>query len=49
PHASAIYHPIECSPCLQRTCRFDHYNCLRQVTPEEVAQALARLGAFAEA
>jgi heptosyltransferase-2 len=24
---------IECSPCFDRTCRFGHYNCLRQLMP----------------
>lgn len=46
PRAGFIYHRLECSPCLQRTCRFGHYNCLRQTTPEEVAGALAAAGAF---
>jgi lipopolysaccharide heptosyltransferase II len=43
-----IYRGIECSPCLARTCRFGHYNCLTLVAPEEVADALKRLGALAE-
>jgi heptosyltransferase II len=46
PKAGFIYRPIECSPCLARDCRFGHYNCLRQITPEEVAATLARLGTF---
>ncbi|HXZ88775.1 MAG TPA: lipopolysaccharide heptosyltransferase II [Candidatus Binataceae bacterium] len=46
PRAGFIYRPIECSPCLQPDCRFGHYNCLRQVTPEEVAATLSRLGTF---
>ena len=46
PRAGYIYRKIECSPCLERTCRFGHYNCLRAVTPEEIASTLARLGAF---
>ena len=41
-----LYKQIECSPCLQRTCRFGHYDCLKLITPEEVAWALAELGAF---
>ncbi|MGH8012668.1 MAG: lipopolysaccharide heptosyltransferase II, partial [Candidatus Binataceae bacterium] len=43
PHAHVIYRPLACSPCLERTCRFDHYRCLRQITPEEVVEPLARL------
>ncbi|MDD0977123.1 lipopolysaccharide heptosyltransferase II [Pseudomonas fontis] len=34
---------LECSPCFERTCRFGHYNCLRQLEPEAVAAALQRL------
>jgi heptosyltransferase-2 len=44
--ACVIYHPIECSPCLERICRFGHYNCLREIAPAEVAQKLATLGAL---
>jgi heptosyltransferase-2 len=47
PKAGTIYHHLECSPCLQRTCRFEHYQCLRSITPEEVTAKLAALGAFA--
>jgi heptosyltransferase-2 len=46
---ATVCHQLECSPCLQRTCRFGHYNCLRQITPEEIAAALDKLGAFAAA
>jgi heptosyltransferase-2 len=46
-HAAVIYRQIECSPCLRRTCRFGHYNCLRQISPSEVAESLAKMGAFA--
>nr|BFE91994.1 hypothetical protein GCM10020185_25300 [Pseudomonas brassicacearum subsp. brassicacearum] len=34
---------IECSPCFDRTCRFGHYNCLRQLMPSSVNEALERL------
>lgn len=46
PRAATLYHQIECSPCLQRTCRFGHYDCLRGITPGEVVEALAKLGVF---
>jgi heptosyltransferase-2 len=42
--AGVVYHRLECSPCLERTCRFGHYNCLREITPGEVARMLATLG-----
>ena len=34
---------LECSPCFDRTCRFGHYNCLRQLLPQPVNEALQRL------
>jgi heptosyltransferase-2 len=46
PKTKVLYKQIECSPCLQRTCRFNHYDCLRKITPEEVADALNELQAF---
>jgi heptosyltransferase-2 len=47
PRTRALYHPIECSPCLARTCRFGHYRCLSEIAPEDVLRALGELGAFA--
>lgn len=47
PRTRVIWHHLECSPCLARTCRFGHYNCLEQVNPEEVIEALGALDAFA--
>jgi heptosyltransferase-2 len=44
PRTAVIYHPLDCSPCLQRTCRFGHYNCLTQIAADEVATALYDLG-----
>lgn len=32
---------LECSPCFERTCRFGHYNCLRELPPGLVLQALS--------
>jgi heptosyltransferase II len=40
-----VYHRLECSPCLARTCRFGHYNCLRQIGVSEPIDALAALDA----
>lgn len=42
----ALYHRIACSPCLERTCRFGHYDCLQQVTVDEVEHALVEVGAL---
>ena len=47
PRARPIHHPIECSPCFDRRCRFGHTRCFDPITPEIVADALAGLSAFA--
>ncbi len=47
PHCRIIYRGLECSPCLERTCRFGHYNCLRDIAAAEVAGALETCGIFA--
>ncbi|MGC1676622.1 MAG: lipopolysaccharide heptosyltransferase II [Candidatus Binataceae bacterium] len=44
--ARVLWRHLECSPCLARTCRFGHYNCLIEIAPEEAAHALAELGAL---
>jgi heptosyltransferase-2 len=40
PKTRVIYHKLECSPCLARTCRFGHYNCLTQIEPAELVDAI---------
>lgn len=35
---------LDCSPCFQRTCRFGHYNCLNNITPNMVISQLNHLG-----
>jgi heptosyltransferase-2 len=47
PHVSVLYKPPPCSPCLKRTCPFNHYDCQKAVSVEEVVEALARLNVFA--
>jgi heptosyltransferase-2 len=42
-HTRILYKKIECSPCLKRTCRFGHYQCLWNIQPEEVLTALKEL------
>jgi heptosyltransferase-2 len=41
-----LYHRLPCSPCLQRTCRFGHYDCLQRISAQEVDDALVQLGVF---
>ena len=45
PKTRVIYHQLECSPCLARTCRFGHYNCLTQIEPAEMADAMIAMRA----
>jgi heptosyltransferase-2 len=46
PCTAVLYERLDCSPCLERTCRFGHYDCLRKITPDSVVEALQRLGAL---
>ena len=46
PRTRVLYHRIACSPCMERTCRFGHYDCLKRIDPEEVVAGLADLGAL---
>jgi heptosyltransferase-2 len=38
--ATIFYKMLDCSPCFDRQCRFRHYNCLKQITPDEVAEKI---------
>ena len=38
--AITLREPQPCSPCLQRTCRFDHYKCLVDLAPARVIKAI---------
>lgn len=42
-NAVILQHPVPCAPCFQKTCRFGHYNCLKQILPEQVMQAIEDL------
>jgi heptosyltransferase-2 len=45
PRTRIVRHSIECSPCLDRTCRFGHYECLKRIAVDDVAEALREVGA----
>jgi len=38
--AAIFYRALECSPCFERQCRYQHYNCLKQIEPEEVNKTI---------
>ncbi len=38
PLASVICHPLACSPCLQRCCSENHYQCLESISVAEVLE-----------
>jgi lipopolysaccharide heptosyltransferase II len=46
PKTEVLYRGLACSPCLARTCRFGHYNCLREIAPPGVIGALEKLDAL---
>ncbi len=41
--AQVIYHNLDCSPCFARHCPLGHLNCLRGITPDEVAKAIKEI------
>lgn len=40
--ASVLYRRIDCSPCFDRTCRYGHYRCLREISVAAVSQQVYR-------
>ena len=37
---SILQHPLPCSPCFARTCRYGHMDCLAQLAPQQVVDAV---------
>ena len=38
-----LQHPVPCSPCFARTCRYEHLDCLTQLQPQRVLDAIQTL------
>lgn len=43
PDAQLVHTDIECRPCFKRECPLGHLNCLRQLSPDLVWQAIERI------
>ena len=43
PNGGFQYSGVECSPCFDRFCKFGHYKCLREITPEIVFKSFIAL------
>ncbi len=41
--ARIIYLGLDCSPCFERHCRFDHYRCLGDITPDRILNEIRSL------
>ncbi|GIA51239.1 ADP-heptose:LPS heptosyltransferase [Vibrio cholerae] len=41
-----VHTDIECRPCFQRECKFKHFNCLVELAPKRVLDAITRLNAI---
>lgn len=40
--AQIIKFDLECSPCFERTCKFNHYDCLQKIIPEQIFNAIIK-------
>ena len=38
-----LQHPVPCSPCFERTCRYGHLDCLMQLLPQRALDAIQSL------
>ena len=44
--AKSFYLKLACSPCWQRTCQYDHYRCLKDITSQDVFAAVEKFLAY---
>lgn len=43
PRSRVIHQALDCSPCFARTCPLGHHDCMKRITPEEVANEVVEL------
>ena len=43
PYSTVITKNLTCSPCFSRTCRYDHYKCMTEITPELVFKTVKNI------
>ncbi|HEA83962.1 MAG TPA: lipopolysaccharide heptosyltransferase II, partial [Thermodesulfobacterium geofontis] len=43
PKAIVLKKDLPCSPCFKRTCKYGHYKCLKDITPEEVLENIHKI------
>lgn len=41
-NAEIMYSGIECSPCMQKSCRYGHYKCLTEINTDEVFEKIMK-------
>jgi len=39
PYVAVVKNDFDCSPCLERECKYGHYDCLTSVTVDDVLRA----------
>jgi heptosyltransferase II len=40
--SSIVRHEMDCSPCMKRECPLGHHNCMKEITAEEVIEAVKK-------